>query len=68
MLAVSLLGMDIDSITSVNQETIIEYIKVAPILMVFTTSLFGPFYEEVLFRLGFKKALNKGIIFIIISG
>ena len=68
MLIVSLLGMDIESITSVNQETIIEYIKVAPILMAFTTSLFGPFYEEILFRLGFKKALKKGIIFVLISG
>lgn len=68
ILIISLLGMDIESITSVNQNIIIDYVKVSPILMVVTTSIFAPLYEETLFRLGFKKVLNKGILFIIISG
>ncbi|MBQ3021400.1 MAG: CPBP family intramembrane metalloprotease [Bacilli bacterium] len=68
VLIMTLLGFDTTSFTSVNQNLIQDYIKVAPILMVFTTSFLGPFYEEILFRLGFKKVLGKGIWFVIISG
>lgn len=64
----TILKLDTSSITSVNQNIIESYVKSAPLLMVFTVSILGPFYEEILFRLGFKKVFNKGIIFIIISG
>jgi len=63
-----ILKLDINSITSVNQELIETYIKRAPILMAISTSLLAPIYEELLFRLGFKKVLGNNIIFVIISG
>lgn len=63
-----LLGFDTSSMTSVNQNLIESYIKTAPILMFLTTSIFAPFYEEILFRLGFKKVFKNKWLFIIISG
>ena len=63
-----LLKLDMNSITSVNQELIETYIKRAPILMAVSTSILAPIYEELLFRLGFKKVFGNNMLFVIISG
>ena len=63
-----LLGYDVSYITSVNQELILAYVKANPILMIISSSFIAPFYEEGLFRLGFKKVFNNKWLFIIISG
>lgn len=67
-IVLTLLEFDPSEFTSQNQNLIQDYIKVAPLLMIFTTSILGPFYEEILFRLGFKKVLGKGMWFVLISG
>lgn len=63
-----LFNFDILSSTSQNQMLVQEYIKASPILMFIVAALMGPIYEELLFRLGFKKVFNKGIIFVLVSG
>jgi len=63
-----MLKLDMNSITSVNQELIETYIKRAPLLMAISTSILAPIYEEFLFRLGFKKVLGNNILFVIVSG
>ena len=62
------LGYEVDAINSVNQSTIEGFIKISPILMTITCSFIGPFYEEVLFRMGMKKMIGKKYMFIISSG
>ena len=62
------LGYDAASMTSTNQNTIEEFVKSFPWIMVVTTSILAPLYEEVLFRLGFKKVINNKVLFILISG
>lgn len=61
-------NLDTSSLTSVNQELIETYLKTSPILMFISTVLLAPFYEEILFRLGFKKLLKNKYIYIILSG
>lgn len=68
VLIMVLLGFNTSSMTSVNQNLIQTYLKTSPILMFFTTAIFAPFYEEVLFRLGFRKVIKNKYLFIIISG
>lgn len=63
-----LLKLDANSITSVNQELIETYIKRAPLLMAISTSVLAPIYEELLFRLGFKKVFGNNMLFVVISG
>lgn len=63
-----LCGFELDNIVSNNQEMIMEYVKSAPILMAFSMSILGPFYEEGIFRLGFRKVFNNKWAYIIISG
>ena len=63
-----ILGYDVNSITSVNQDMIESYVKTYPLLMTFSAAIFAPFYEEGIFRLGFKKAIKNKWLFIIISG
>lgn len=62
------LKMDVNSITSVNQSALEDFIKVSPLIMVITTGFIGPFYEEGLFRLGFRKVIGNKFLFVIISG
>lgn len=62
------LKLDVNSITSVNQELIETCLKRAPFLMAISTSLLAPVYEEILFRLGFKKVFGNNMLFVIISG
>ena len=63
-----LLGFDANSMTSVNQNLIETYVKTFPILMLFSTAIFAPFYEEILFRIGFKKVIKNKYLFVLISG
>ena len=62
------LGFDISNMTSINQSMIEEYVKAAPILMFITTAILAPIYEEILFRIGFKRNIKNRFLFIIISG
>lgn len=68
VLIATLLKIDMNSITSTNQELIEKFVKSAPLLMAISTAVLAPFYEETLFRLGFKKVLNKGVLFVLVSG
>lgn len=61
-------NLEMYSATSVNQELIETYIKRAPIIMAISTSFLAPIYEEILFRLGFKKVFGNNIFFVLISG
>ena len=63
-----LLKFDTSSMTSVNQNLIETYVKASPFLMVISTAILAPFYEEVLFRLGIKKVLKNKFLFVFISG
>lgn len=68
VLIMMILKYDISSITSVNQTLIESYVKASPVLMVISTAILAPFYEEILFRLGVKKVLKNKYFFIVISG
>lgn len=61
-------GYEVESMTSVNQTVIEGYVKKFPWVMVVTTSVLAPLYEEVLFRLGLKKVIKNKILFVLISG
>lgn len=68
VLVCMLLKLDTNSITSVNQELIKEYVKTYPLLMIISTSVLAPFYEESLFRMGIRKVIKNRFIYIIVSG
>lgn len=68
VLIMTLLNFDTSSMTSVNQNLIESYVKSSPILMLISTAILAPFYEEVLFRLGFKKVIKSKYVFVILSG
>jgi len=68
LLILELLGMDIESLSSVNQNTINEYAKINPILVALIASFIGPIYEEIIFRLGIKKVVRNKYLFIVFSG
>ena len=68
VLIMTMLNFDTSSMTSVNQNLIETYVKASPLLMVISTAILAPFYEEVLFRLGINKVLKNKYLFIIISG
>lgn len=59
---------NIEQLTSENQTAINEILGKYPILMTFSAVCLAPIYEEVLFRLGFRKCINNKWIFIIVSG
>ncbi len=65
---IQFLNYDIESVSSMNQTLIEEYLKQSPILMAISCAILAPFYEEVLFRLGLKKVIKNKYIFVIISG
>lgn len=68
VLIMTMLNFDTSSMTSVNQNLIETYVKASPFLMVISTAILAPFYEETLFRLGIKKVFKNKYLFIIISG
>ena len=44
------IGYETEAMTSVNQSTIENFVKKFPWIMVFTTSILAPLYEEILLR------------------
>lgn len=62
------LTFGIELTTSENQESINTLLKQIPLIIAFTSVVLAPIYEEVLFRLGFKKCIKNKILFVIISG
>lgn len=73
---IGLLGMIISNIiisyfisgNSTNENIIKSYINNYPIYMVFSTCIFAPFTEEIIFRKSFKNCFNSNIMYIILSG
>lgn len=59
---------NIDLTTSENQSAINILLGQFPLLIFFSAVFLAPLYEETLFRLGFRKCLEKKWIFIIVSG
>lgn len=59
---------NIEQITSENQTTINDLLGQFPLLMSLSAVMLAPYYEEMLFRLGFKKCINNKKIFILVSG
>ena len=51
-------GYEVESMTSVNQSVIEEYVKKFPWIMVITTSVLAPLYEEVLLADSNTKVVN----------
>ena len=51
-----------------NEENVREYIKLFPIYMCFSTVIYAPFVEEIIFRKTFKNMIKNSTIFILISG
>lgn len=51
-----------------NNNTLQKYLLSAPVLMAMGTILIGPFYEEVIMRLGLEKGLKNKKVFAVFSG
>ena len=51
-----------------NEEAIRSYIKSFPIYMSFTSIIYAPFVEEMIFRKSIKNIINNKYIFIVLSG
>ena len=51
-----------------NEETVREYIKLFPIYMCFSTVIYAPLVEEIIFRKTFKNIIKNSTIFMIVSG
>jgi len=59
---------NVTELTSENQSTITDLLGEYPILMTFSAVCLAPIYEEILFRLGFRKCIKNNVLFILISG
>lgn len=57
--------VDIESSTQAANEAFILNNKILSIL---TVGIMGPFMEEIIFRLNFKKSINNKLIFILVTG
>lgn len=68
VLILEFVGLDVNSLNSVNQVTIENYAKVSPFVIFLSSSILAPIYEELLFRMGIKKVIKNKYIFIIVSG
>lgn len=51
-----------------NEEAIRTLIDIAPLYMIFSTVIYAPFTEELIFRKGFKDIFNNKRLFILASG
>ena len=51
-----------------NEESIRKSIKLFPIYMCFSTVIYAPLVEEIIFRKTFKNIIKNGTIFILVSG
>ncbi len=75
ILGVILMGLSnifISNIThyniSINEQNVRMYIKLFPIYMFFSSTIYAPIVEEITFRKTFKNILNNKYLFIVISG
>lgn len=57
-----------NSVISNNEQTVRETIKLMPIYMFFSVSIYAPIVEEITFRKTFKNILHNKYLFIIVSG
>lgn len=60
--------LNVNFAQSDNQNMLENLIKVAPILMLISSVVIAPFIEEGVFRLGFRKVIEKPILYVLISG
>ena len=51
-----------------NEETVREYIKLYPLYMTFSTVIYAPLVEELIFRKSIKNIVSNKYVFIILSG
>ena len=51
-----------------NEDLIRKYIKIAPSYMLFSSIIYAPFVEEIIFRKSIRNIMDKKWIFIILSG
>ena len=54
--------------TANNEQAVQGYIKNFPFLALLTTSILGPFVEEITFRKTFKDSIKNPVLFILTSG
>jgi len=62
------MALGIEFVQSDNQETIQNFAAAAPVIIFITVVILAPFYEEIIFRLGFKKIINYKHLYIITTG
>lgn len=53
---------------SENESLVRQYIKLYPIYMSFSTVIFSPFIEEIIFRKSIRNVINNKYLYITISG
>ena len=72
ILLMGISNMIIQSITNLelsgNEENVRLLIKKIPLFMMFSSVIYAPFIEEIIFRKSIKNIINKKYLFIIISG
>ena len=72
ILLMGILNLVISKITnqtlSGNEEKIREYIKSFPIYMIYSSVIFSPYIEELIFRKSLKNIFKYKYVFIILSG
>lgn len=51
-----------------NEEIVRQYIKIAPLYMLFSSVIYAPYVEELIFRKSIRNIINKNWIFILLSG
>lgn len=53
---------------STNETLIREYINIMPIYMIFSSCIYAPFTEEMVFRKSLRNCFNNNVLYILLSG
>lgn len=53
---------------STNETLIREYISIMPIYMIFSSCIYAPFTEEMVFRKSLRNCFNNKVLYILLSG
>lgn len=53
---------------STNETLIREYISIMPIYMIFSSCIYAPFAEEMVFRKSLRNCFNNKVLYILLSG
>lgn len=53
---------------STNETLIREYINIMPIYMIFSSCIYAPFTEEIVFRKSLRNCFNNKVLYILLSG